>query len=59
MLGWLVRFAMEPMAVSTISQPASEASSSVASWLPVVLCVCRFIGRPTSCLRVEMSFLAA
>ena len=50
-----------PFAVSTTrtSTPASAAMSRAATWLPVVSCVCRWMGRPTSCLRVETSFLAA
>jgi len=42
--------AMEEMAVSTMSAPASADLSSVAMAKPLVLCVCTCTGRPTRSL---------
>ncbi|MNT80773.1 hypothetical protein D3C72_2202860 [compost metagenome] len=47
------------IAASTASTPASTAASTVAAAAPEVSWVCRWIGRPISCLSVEISFLAA
>ena len=43
--GWLVVPAMDALAASTASTPASMAASRVASWPPAVSWVCRCTGR--------------
>ncbi len=46
--GWEVRPLMESMAPSTASAPASIAASTLAAEIPLVSCVWKWIGRPTS-----------
>ena len=57
--GWLVVPLIEAMAPSATSTPASAAFRIEAALMPLVSCVWKWIGMPTSCRSAFTSFSAA
>ena len=57
--GWLVVPLIDAIAPSATCTPASAAFSTLAALIPLVSCVWKWIGIPTSCRSVLTSFSAA